>query len=59
MMKKKRTVSHGKVDVQHPDQAGVVLNNFSDALTSKGLFPEPSLDLVEDFGVVGVGLVKS
>lgn len=55
---KRRTVSHSKVDIQHSDQAGVALDDLSNALTSKGLFPKPSLDLVEDFGVVGVGLVK-
>lgn len=55
---KRRTVSHSKVDIQHSDQAGVALDDLSNALTSKGLFPKPSLNLVEDFGVVGVGLVK-
>lgn len=56
---KRRTVSHSKVDIQHSDQAGVALDDLSDALASKGLFPEPSLDLVEDFSMVGVGFIQS
>lgn len=51
-------MSHGKVDVKHPDELWVSLNDFPNTLPGEGLFPESSLDLVEDLLVTGLALVK-
>ena len=51
-------MSHCKVDVEHSHQLGVSLNDFPNAFTSESLFPESSLDLVQDLLVTGLGLVK-
>jgi hypothetical protein len=51
-------VSHGKVDVEHPDELWMSLNDFPDALSSKGLLPKSGLDLVENLLVPRLGLVK-
>jgi len=51
-------MSHGKVDVEHSHQLGVSLNDFPNAFTSEGLFPESSLDLVQDLLVTRLRLVK-
>jgi hypothetical protein len=49
---------HGKVDVEHPDEFWVGLNDLSNAFPRESLFPESSLDLVEDLLVAGLGLVE-
>lgn len=53
-----RTVSHGKVDVKHPDELWVSLNDFLNTLPSEGLLPESGLDLVEDLFVTGLAFVE-
>jgi hypothetical protein len=51
-------VSHGKVDVEHSNELGVSLEDIPDTLSSKGLFPESGLDLVQNLLVAGLGLIK-
>jgi hypothetical protein len=52
------TVSHGKVDVEHSHKLGMSLDDLPNAFTSESLFPETSLDLVQDLLVTRLGLVK-
>ena len=54
----KLTVGHGKVDVEHSHELGVSLNDLTNAFSSESLLPEPSLDLVQDLLMTGLGLVK-
>lgn len=54
-----RTVSHGKVDVEHSDEVGMRLKDIPDVLSSEGLFPEPGLDLVQDLLVSRLGFVEN
>lgn len=51
-------MGHGKVDVEHPDELWVSLDDFPDALAREGLLPESRLDLVEHLLVTRLGLVK-
>ena len=51
-------VSHGKVDVAHSHELGVVLQSLLDELTSKGFVTESSLDALEGLGVRWVVFVE-
>lgn len=51
-------MSHGEVDVEHPDELWVSLDDFTDALSGESLFPESGLDLVEDLLMAWLGLVE-
>ena len=53
-----RVMGHGKVDVTHPDELGVVLQGLLDELPGKGLVTEPGLDALQSFGVGRVVLVQ-
>jgi hypothetical protein len=53
-----RVVGHGKVDVTHPDELGVVLQGFLDELPGEGLVTKPGLDALQSLGVGRVVLVQ-
>jgi len=52
-------VDHGKVNVTHPDEFGVVLQSLLDVLTGKSLVTEPGLDALQGLGVRRVVLVQN
>ena len=52
-------MSHGKVDVKHPDKLWVSLDDLPNTLSSESLFPESSLDLVEHLFVSRFALVEN
>ena len=53
-----RVVSHGEVDVAHPDELGVVLQGLLDELPGERLVTEPGLDALQSLGVGRVVLVQ-
>lgn len=55
----RRVVSHGKVDVQCPNQFRVALNHVSDEVPSKSLVSQPGSNVLQSLGMGRVVLVQN